>query len=99
MTYAEKYKNVLEFSKDKASRRLKSIEKEGYKYYCNRYYKHIDLLTYPEVYMTEEEKNAKEKALLHIEELKKCADGKTIEPLTMKEWEYLKNTEYPSWRD
>ena len=48
MTFAEKFGTVEEYNKANASRYLRMIEKDGYKYYTERYYKHIDLLTYPD---------------------------------------------------
>ena len=44
MTFAEKFGTVEEYKKANASRYLRMIEKDGYKYYTERYYKHIDLL-------------------------------------------------------
>lgn len=101
MTYEEKFGSMEEYRKENAMRYLRDIEKDGYKFYARRYYKHINLLTYPEVYMTDEEKEAKKKALSHIEELKRIISGAEteIDPLVIMQWNYLKNTEYPSWRD
>ena len=62
MTFTEKFGSVEEYNKAKASRYLRTIEKDGYKYYVERYYKHIDLLTYPEIYMTDKEKEEKKNA-------------------------------------
>ena len=44
---------------------------------------------------------AKKKALAHIEKLKRIIDGTetAIDPVTVMEWNYLKDTEYPSWRE
>ena len=53
MTFAEKFGTIEEYNKANASRYLRMIEKDGYKYYAERSYKHIDLLTYPEIYMTD----------------------------------------------
>ena len=90
-----------EYNKANASRYLRMIEKDGYKYYVERYYKHIDLLTYPEIYMTDKEKEEKKKALAHIEKLKRIIDGTetAIDPVIVMGWNYLKDTEYPSWRE
>ena len=75
MTFAEKFGTVEEYNKANASKYLRMIEKDGYKYYAERHYKHIDLLTYPEIYMTDKEKEEKKKALAHIEKLKRIIDG------------------------
>ena len=101
MTYKEKFGTVEEYRKEKARHCLQNIEKDGCKYYVERYYKHIDLLTYPEIYMTDAEKEAKKKALVHIEKLKRIIDGTEteIDLLVVMEWDYLKDTEYPSWRN
>ena len=101
MTYAEKFGTVEEYNKANARDYLRMIETNGYKYYAERLYKHIDLLTYPEIYMTEAEKEEKKKALAHIEKLKRIIDGTEteIDQLVIAEWNYLKNTEYPSWRN
>ena len=49
--------------------------------------------------MTEMEKTAKEKALKHIEELKQNANGNvTVHIVQLAEWNYLKDQEFPSWR-
>ena len=101
MTFAEKFGSIEEYNKANASRYLRMIEKDGYKYYAERYYKYIDLLTYPEIDMTDKEKEEKKKALAHIEKLKRIIDGTetAIDPVTVMEWNYLKDTEYPSWRE
>ena len=101
MTFAEKFGTVEEYKKANASRYLRMIEKDGYKYYTERYYKHIDLLTYPEIYMTDKEKEEKKKVLAHIEKLKRIVDGMEteVDPVTVMGWNYLKDTEYPSWRE
>ena len=101
MTFAEKFGSIEEYNKANASRYLRMIEKDGYKYYAEQYYKHIDLLTYPEIDMTDKEKEEKKKALAHIEKLKRIIDGTetAIDPVTVMEWNYLKDTEYPSWRE
>lgn len=101
MTYEEKFGTMEEYRKANAIHLLQDIEKDGYKFYAKRYYKHIDLLTYPEIYMTEEEKEAKKKALVHIDELKRIIDGTEteIDPLVITEWNYFKDKEYPSWRN
>ena len=44
MTFAEKFGSIEEYNKANASRYLRMIEKDGYKYSAERYYKHIDLL-------------------------------------------------------
>lgn len=99
MTYKERYGTIENKIKEESQHWLEDIEKEGYLYYCERYYKHIDLLTYPECYMTEMEKAAKEKALKHIEELKQNANGNvTVHSTQLMEWNLLKNQEFPSWR-
>lgn len=99
MTYKERYGTVENKIKEESQHWLEDIEKEGYLYYCERYYKHIDLLTYPECYMTEMEKASKEKALKHIEELKQNANGNvTVSPIQLMEWNFLKDREFPSWR-
>ena len=43
----------------------------------------------------------KKKALAHIEKLKRIVDGTEteIDPVTVMGWNYLKDTEYPSWRE
>lgn len=101
MTYKEKFGTIEEYRKENARHCLQNIEKDGCKYYVERYYKHIDLLTYPEIYMTDAEKEAKKKALTNIEKLKRIIDGTEteIDPLIVMEWNYLKDTEYPSWRN
>ena len=101
MTFAEKFGTVEEYNKQNARDRLRLIETDGYKYYAERYYKHIDLLTYPEIYMTDAEKEEKKKALAHIEKLKRIIDGTEteIDPVIVMGWNYLKDTEYPSWRE
>ena len=101
MTYAEKFGTVEEYNKANARDYLRMIETNGYQYYAERLYKHIDLLTYPEIYMTDAEKEEKKKALAHIEKLKRIIDGTEteIDQLVIAEWNYLKNTEYPSWRN
>ena len=101
MTFAEKFGSIEEYNKANASSCLRMIEKDGYKYYAERYYKHIDLLTYPEIYMTDKEKEEKKKALAHIEKLKRIIDGTEteIDPVIVMGWNYLKDTEYPSWRE
>lgn len=101
MTFTEKFGSIEEYNKANASRYLRMIEKDGYKYYSERYYKHIDLLTYPEIYMTYKEKEEKKKALAHIEKLKRIIDGTetSIDLFIVMEWKYLKDTEYPSWRE
>ena len=101
MTFAEKFGNIDEYNKQNERDRLRLIETNGYKYYAERLYKHIDLLTYPEIYMTDAEKEEKKKALAHIEKLKRIIDGTEteIDQLVIAEWNYLKNTEYPSWRN
>ena len=101
MTFAEKFGTVEEYNKANASRYLRMIEKDGYKYYAERCYKHVDLLTYHEIYMTDKEKEEKKKALAHIEKLKRIVDGTEIQidPVVVMEWNYLKDTEYPSWRE
>lgn len=89
MTYKERYSTVENKIKEESQHWLEDIEKEGYLYYCERYYKHIDLLTYPKCYMTEMEKAAKEKALKHIEELKQNANGNvTVSPIQLMEWNF-----------
>ena len=101
MTFAEKFGTVEEYNKANASSCLRMIENDGYKYYAERYYKHIDLLTYHEIYMTDKEKEEKKKALAHIEKLKRIIDGTEteIDPVIVMGWNYLKDTEYPSWRE
>ena len=101
MTFAEKFRSVEEYNKQNARDCLRLIETDGCKYYAERYYKHIDLLTYPEIYMTDKEKEEKKKALAHIEKLKRIIDGTEteIDPVIVMGWNYLKDTEYPSWRE
>ena len=101
MTFAEKFGTVEEYNTANASSCLRMIEKDGYKYDAGRYYKHVDLLTYPEIYMTDKEKEEKKKALAHIEKLKRIIDGTEteIDPVIVMGWNYLKDTEYPSWRE
>lgn len=98
MTYKEHYGTIENKIKEEAKMWLEDIEKDGYLYYSESYCKHIDLLTKPECYMTDKEKEAKEKALKHIEELKQAANGNVvITPLQLAEWEFLKDKEFPSW--
>ena len=59
MTYKERYGTVENKVKEESQRWLEDIEEEGYLYYSEAYNKHIDLLTYPECYMTEMEKTSK----------------------------------------
>ena len=101
MTYAEKFGTVEEYNKANARDYLRMIETNGYKYYAERLYKHIDLLTYPEIYMTDAEKEEKKKALAHIEKLKRIINGTetAVDQVIVMEWNYLKDTEYPSWRE
>ena len=99
MTYKERYGTVENKIKEESQKWLERIEKEGCLYYAEGYSQHIDLLTYPECYMTEMEKTAKEKALKHIEELKQNANGNvTVHIVQLAEWNYLKDQEFPSWR-
>lgn len=99
MTYKERYGTVENKVKEESQRWLEDIEKEGYLYYSEAYNKHIDLLTNPECYMNEMELNAKQKALVHIEELKQNANGNvTVHPTQLMEWNLLKDQEFPSWR-
>lgn len=99
MTYLQRFGSVIEFAKYNAKKYLEMIEKDGYLYYADRFYKHINLLTYPEIYMTEQEKTAKTKALAHIEFLKNVVDGKEIPQIYLMEWEFLKNNEWPAWKN
>lgn len=101
MTFAEKFGTVEEYNRSNARDYLRMIENDGYKYYSERCYKHIDLLTYPEIDMTDVEKKKKTEALAHIEKLKRIIDGTDteIDPVIVAQWNYLKNTEYPSWRN
>lgn len=99
MTYKEYYGSLENMVKVKARKQLDSIRKDGYTYYLQPHYKHIDLLTYPERDMTEDAKKAKEMALLHIASLEKQAEGKgEISAIDFWYWENLKNDEFPIWR-
>lgn len=100
MTYKEKYGTVENMIKEEAKTRLEYINKEGYLYYSKPYCKHVDLLTKPVCYMTEAEKEAKQKALKHIEELKQIVNGNIVVlPYQLVEWEFLKDQKFPSWRN
>lgn len=99
MTYLEKFNNEVEFAKYKANKYLEMIEKDGYLYYADRFCKHINLLTYPEINMTEQEKIVKAKDLANIEFLKNVIDGKEMSQIYLMEWEFMKNNEWPEWRN
>lgn len=98
MTYLERFGNVSEYAKYEANKYLEMIKKDGYKYYYETYYKHIDLLTYPEIYMTDEIKEKKRKALAHIEFLKNVVEGKAMSEIYVMAWEGLKNSKWPEYR-
>lgn len=100
MTYKEKFGSLKNYRMVCAKHYLETIHKDGYKYYARRCDKHIDLLTYPEIYMTEEELEAKKKALQHIKELEAEANGNMdkIDPFYLMEWDYFKDAEWPEWR-
>ena len=81
-----------------AKKKLEMIKKDGVLYYAERFYKHIDLLSYPEVYMTDKEKEAKHNALKEIEMLKERAKGNVIpDQIDLYLWENSKNMELSSW--
>ena len=98
MTRLEKFGTIENYLIACAKHKLKTIKKEGFLYYAKEYYKHIDLLSYPEVYMTDKEKEAKQKALEEIEMLKKRAKGNVIPyQIDLYLWEGTKNMELSSW--
>ena len=98
MTRLEKFGNIENYLIICAKKKLEMIKKDGVLYYAERFYKHIDLLSYPEVYMTDKEKEAKQNALKEIEMLKERAKGTVIpDQIDLYLWENSKNMELPSW--
>ena len=98
MTRLEKFGTIENYLMACAKKKLEIIKKDGVPYYTERLYKHIDLLSYPEVYMTNKEKEAKQKALEEIEMLKKRAKGNVIpDQIDLYLWEGTKNMELSSW--
>ena len=99
MTFYEKYGNVLAYQMVETGRQLELIRKEGYKFYCPRLGKHIDLFTYSERDLSAEELEEKKKALEYQERLRDYAEGQVVSPYYLSAWEALKNTEFPDWRN
>lgn len=98
MTRLEKFGNIEKYLMVCAKKKLEMIKKDGVLYYAERLYKHIDLLSYPEVYMTDKEKEAKQKALEEIEMLKERVKGNvTPDQMDLYLWEGMKNMELSSW--
>jgi hypothetical protein len=98
MTRIEKFGTIENYLQECAKHELKNIEKDGIKYYAERYYKHIDLLSYPEVYMTDKEKEEKQKALARVELLKEREKGNvTPSSLELYLWQGSKDMELSSW--
>lgn len=99
MTYLEKFKNSKNYGIYQAQKMLDYYEKEGIKYFNQACNKHIDLLEYPECYMSENMKHEKEKALKNIEYLKNIVNGIYVNPVYTAYFNNLKNNEYPEWRN
>ena len=98
MTRLEKFGTIENYLIACAKHKLKTIKKEGFLYYAEEYDKHIDLLSYPEVYMTDKEKEAKQKALEEIEMLKERVKGNvTPDQMDLYLWEGMKNMELSRW--
>ena len=98
MTRLEKFGNIEKYLMVCAKKKLEMIKKDGVLYYAERLYKHIDLLSYPEVDMTDKEKEAKQKALEEIEMLKERVKGNVIpDKIDLYLWEGTKNMELSSW--
>lgn len=100
MTFLERYGNIEDMLKERAEKWIKDIESKGYLFYSKAATKHIDLFKMSEMDMNKEEILAKEKAEKHIDFLKNRVNGEVVlYPVEIMEWEAIKNTEYPSWRD
>ena len=98
MTRLEKFGTIENYLMACAKKKLEMIKKDGVPYYAEEYYKHIDLLSYPEIDMTNKEKEAKQKALEEIEKLKERTKGNVIpDYMDLYWWEGTKNMELPSW--
>ena len=98
MTRLEKFETIENYLMACAKKKLEIIKKDGVPYYTERLYKHIDLLSYSEVYMTNKEKEAKQKALEEIEMLKERVKGNvTPDQMDLYVWEGMKNMELSSW--
>lgn len=99
MTYLERFGTSLEYQKYEAMQHIHRIEKDGYKFYCKRYHAYIDLLSYPEIDMTTEEKEARLAAIKNIEYLRRVATGEERATIYLLQWRRIKNTEWPEWRE
>lgn len=100
MTYLQRYGNIENMLHERAEKWLKSIETKGYLFYSNATTRHIDLFKMSERDMNVDELAAKRKAEEHVSFLKERAEGKIIpKPTEIMEWMYLKDREYPTWRD
>ena len=98
MTRLEKFGTIENYLMACAKKKLEMIKKDGVPYYAERLYKHIDLLSYPEIDMTNKEKEAKQKALEEIEMLKERAkENVTTDYMDLYLWENTKNMELSSW--
>ena len=98
MTRLEKFGTIENYLMACAKKKLEMIKKDGVPYYAERHYNHIDLLSYPEIDMTNKEKEAKQKALEEIEKLKERTKGNVIpDYMDLYWWEGTKNMELPSW--
>ena len=98
MTRLEKFRTIENYLMACAKKKLEMIKKDGFLFYAEECYKHIDLLSYPEIYMTDKEKEAKQKALEEIEMLKEREKGNIIpDHIELYLWEGMKNMELSSW--
>lgn len=96
MTYAERFKNGVEYGKFEAQKRL-----ELYKTYgeiCYNGNVKINLLTVPDCYIGEKARKQKQKALENIKQLEKIVDGEIIDPIYIYYFEHQKNAEWNELR-
>lgn len=97
MTFFERYGTFEAFQTEKALKAIAHLQ-EG-KYYSDVYHKTVNLFERPEYLMTKAEKEEKKKILETISRLQTYVSGKAVNPVWFAEWNYLKDTEYPSWRE
>lgn len=96
MTFKEYYGDFKAYQKEQAEEMLKR-ELEG-KFYDSVYSCFVNLFEKSETYMTDREKEEKQKKIANIERLKRIIAGEEDSLIYMGYWSALKDTEFPSWR-
>lgn len=97
MTYLDRYGSYEAYQKERAIRTIACLQ-EG-RYYSEALGKVVNVFERPEYLMNEDEKREKRKILADISRLQTYVSGAAINPNWVMQWNYLKDSEYPSWRD